>query len=218
MRLVTALVAAVAAVAALATSASGGHGGALLNLGVFHARLAPVAHDPTVDAGSNAAGSATLVRFGGRVLAQITVRGVTPSLPHAMHIHGKNAPELARCPRADRRDDIVDDGLIQTAEGVPDYGRVLFSLTRRGETTPAVALDLARFRVATRAGTISYRRFLQVPAEIAVRLRQLAIVVHGHDLNGNGIYDGPASNLGVPLEAELPVACGAIGRSLLPRR
>jgi hypothetical protein len=42
------------------------------------------------------------------------------------------------------------------------------------------------------------------------------IVVHGNDLNGNGAYDGPSSSLSaligaqVPLEAELPVACGPI--------
>jgi hypothetical protein len=40
--------------------------------------------------------------------------------------------------------------------------------------------------------------------------------VHGHDLNGNGTCDGESSSLSalvgveVPLEAELPVACGPI--------
>jgi hypothetical protein len=33
-----------------------------------------------------------------------------------MHIQGKDAGELSFCPGADRRDDLVDDGLIETVE------------------------------------------------------------------------------------------------------
>jgi hypothetical protein len=36
------------------------------------------------------------------------------------------------------------------------------------------------------------------------------VVIHGEDLNNNGVYDGPTTGLGVPLEAELPVACGEL--------
>ena len=44
--------------------------------------------------------------------------------------------------------------------------------------------------------------------------RRMHIVVHGHDLDGSGAYDGPEGYLGagVPLEAELPMACGEITR------
>ena len=57
-----------------------------------------------------------------------------------------------------------------------------------------------------------------MPAEVADNLGRLHIVVHGADLNGNGVYDfGPGTSTlsslagaPVPLEAELPVACGTI--------
>jgi hypothetical protein len=51
-----------------------------------------------------------------------------------------------------------------------------------------------------------------VPSNVAERLEDFAIVQHGVDLNGNGVYDGVASDLdpSVPLEATLPANCGAI--------
>ncbi len=45
---------------------------------------------------------------------------------------------------------------------------------------------------------------------MAANLGEFHIVQHGVDLNGNGVYDGPVSDLGVPLEAELPATCGVI--------
>ena len=53
--------------------------------------------------------------------------------------------------------------------------------------------------------------FLQIELRNC-RLENLHIVIHGEDLNNSGEYDGRISTLGVgiPLEAELPVACGTI--------
>jgi hypothetical protein len=123
----------------------------------YRANLSPVPHSAQADGGSNARGSAKLVRRGSRVQVVVNARGVSPRLPHAMHIQGKEAAgEIARCPGADRRDDIVDDSLIETAEGLDDYGPVLVSFTERGDTSAKSLLALDRFPVATKAGTLNY--------------------------------------------------------------
>jgi hypothetical protein len=73
--------------------------------------------------------------------------------------------------------------------------------------------------VADENGKLRYKRTIAIPSEFIDALDDLHIVVHGADLNGNGAYDfdaGTSSLSGlvgapVPLEAELPVACGTIG-------
>ncbi len=179
----------------------------------YRAHLDAVPHLPTADGNSNASGTAKLVRKGRRVSVVVKARGLSPRLPHAMHIHGKEAAaEIARCPGADRRDDLVDDGLIETAEGLDDYGPVLVSLTTRGDTSAESVLALDRFAVARKNGTFTYTRRIKVPANLARRLDDLHVVVHGHDIDGNGKYEGRTTALGAPLEGELPVACGEIRR------
>ena len=92
----------------------------------YRANLNAVPHVPTADGNSNASGTTKLVRKGRRVSVLVKAMGLSPRLPHAMHIHGKEAAgEIASCPGADRRDDLVDDGLIETAEGLDDYGPAL---------------------------------------------------------------------------------------------
>ena len=54
----------------------------------FRANLAPVPHDPAADAGSNVTGQTTLLRRGNNVRTILSARGLSPHLPHAMHIHG----------------------------------------------------------------------------------------------------------------------------------
>ena len=61
-------------------------------------------------------------------------------------------------------------------------------------------------------GTFTYTRRIQVPANLAGRLDELHVVIHGHDIDGNGKYEGRTTALGAPLEGELPVACGQIHR------
>ena len=177
----------------------------------YRASLSAVPHEGTKDGNSNASGSAKLVRKGTRVSVLVKAMSLSPRLPHAMHIHGKEAAgEIARCPGADRRDDIVDDGLIETAEGLEDYGPVLVSFTTRGDTSSDSTLALDRFPVARKNGTFTYTRKLRVPRGLAGRLDELHVVIHGHDINGDGQYGGRQTALKAPLEAELPVACGPI--------
>jgi hypothetical protein len=179
----------------------------------YRAKLGAVPHLPTADGNSNASGTAKLVRKGRRVSVLVKAMGLSPRLPHAMHIHGKEAAgEVATCPGANRRDDLVDDGLIETAEGLDDYGPVLVSFTTRGDTSADSVLALDRFPAARKNGTLTYTRNIKVPANLAGRLDELHVVIHGHDIDGNGKYEGRTTALGAPLEGELPVACGKLHR------
>lgn len=184
---------------------------------VFRADLQPVPHNPAADSGSNVSGQAFLLLRGDELRTVLIARGLSPELPHAIHIHG-TPKALNECPSlgADKN----GDGLIDTLEGLPDYGPIDVSLTTNGGTSGEFvdALALDRFPVANRAGVLTYNREFTIPTEFADALGQLHIVVHGEDLNDNGQYDfdtGTSSLSGpvgadVPLEAELPVACGTI--------
>jgi hypothetical protein len=178
-----------------------------------HAKLKAVPHDPVADAGSNVRGTAKIQLRGTNAKIHVKARGLTPKLPHAMHIHGKDNPEVAFCPGGDRRDDLVNDGLIETVEGLADYGGIQVSLTRRGDTSPASGLALDRFQNARRNGTLNYKRAFDLPHAVAERLEDKHIVIHGADLDRDGKYGGRTTALGAPLEAELPVACGELIRT-----
>ena len=199
------------AVVGTAAVADPGHGGPER----YRAALSPVPHDPAADAGSNVAGKAKVwVTNGGTAKVRVKAWGLSPNLPHAMHIHGKEAAgEIAMCPGADRRDDLVDDGLIETVEGLADYGGILVSFTTFGDTSPASGLALDRMPVAKQNGLLKYKRTFSIPTNLASRLDELHIVVHGEDLNRDGMYGGRTTALGAPLEAELPVACGELTRT-----
>jgi hypothetical protein len=193
------------------------------SVGVFRADLAPVAQNPSTSAGSGASGFAYLARVGDRLTGVIYAQGLSPNLPHAMHVHGFEQA-VAECPGAAR--DANGDHLVDTLEGIVDYGPILVSFTTTGGTGGNLlpdGLDLSRYPVANAAGYLTYSRTFSIPLSVAERLGQLHIVIHGSDLNGNGVYDGVRSSLSdlvgatVPLEAELPVACGPI-RSLATQR
>ncbi len=184
-------------------------------VGSFHASLAPVPHHPSADSGSNASGQASLVVLDDQLRAFVFARGLSPDLPHAMHIHG-HEEAVAECPSLAAAG---DDGLIDTLDGLPDYGPIQVSFTTRGGTGGNLLPDglaLDRFPVADRFGFVNYQRTFTIPDDIADRLGDMHIVIHGHDLNGNGTFDGELSSLSdvvgapVPLEAELPVACGSL--------
>ena len=66
-------------------------------VGSFRASLAPVPHDRAADNGSNASGRASLVLFDDHLTAFVFARGLSPNLPHAMHIHG-HEEAVAECP------------------------------------------------------------------------------------------------------------------------
>ena len=177
------------------------------------AQLRPVAHNGQADGGSHSTASVRVLNHGdGTVTIIVEARNVTPNQPHAQHIHG----EGDRCPTPEARDARVDDGLIDTAEGVPFYGSVVVSLTTSDTTlTAGDALALNRFPVADANGNYTYERTLtigsQIPADVVNELEEYEVVIHGIDLDGSGAYDGEArSSLtdSAPLEATIPAACG----------
>jgi hypothetical protein len=156
---------------------------------------------------SGAKGIARLGLEGDELTTKINSRGFSANLPHAQHIHGEEEAKN-ECPPATADND--GDGLVSTLEGLPFYGPIRVSFTTEGDTSPASGLALDRFPTANPGGSFRYKETFEIPSEVATNLGELHIVQHGVDLNGNGVYDGPVSALGVPLEAELPATCGVI--------
>jgi hypothetical protein len=161
---------------------------------------------------SGASGTANLALEGVQLNTDIASQGLAPNLPHAQHIHGLEQA-ISECPSlaADQN----GDGLVNTTEGQPSYGPILTSLTTEGDTSPDSALAVDRFPVANEDGTLTYDRTLGVPKNVADRLGEFAIVQHGVDLNGNGVYDeeaaGPSDlDPSLPQEATIPANCGRI--------
>lgn len=169
------------------------------------ADLAAVPHTAT-SLNADADGTLKLRRVAGdRVVVVLRASGLSPDLPHAVHIHGGlSGPNV--CPPAGADG---EDGLVSTLDGIPFYGGINVSLTTSGDTSPASALALDRFPVADADGDLRYQRTFVVPDAVAEALDDLHVVVHGLDLSGNGAYDGDAPLL-QGAEATLPVLCGQI--------
>lgn len=174
----------------------------------LHYDLSPVQHKKQV-CDSRASGYANIRRCGNRLFVTIEVFNASPNLPHAQHIHA-NASGI--CPPRSARNNRVDDGLIDTVEGLPFYGPIQVSLTTSGDTSPASGLALSRFPVANDKGYYRYQRVIKVSDDVLDLLVNSVIVVHGIDINNNSEYDfgfgGSPLADGVPLEATLPAACG----------
>ena len=177
----------------------------------YSAELDPVPHHPRADSGSNVSGQATLVEVDGDLKVEVWARGLSPRLPHLMHIHGELEAKN-ECPGPEFRRGGVSNRLIETVDGLPAYGPIQVTFSRKGDTSAAAGLDLATAPVANRYGKLAYQRvLLDVPDEVLDELDDLHIVIHGEDLDNDGMYDPePITALGAPLEAELPVACGEI--------
>ncbi len=161
---------------------------------------------------SGASGTANLALEGDQLTTDIASEGLAPGLPHAQHIHGLEQA-MSECPTI--LNDQNGDNLVNTTEGEPSYGPILTSLTTEGDTSPESALAVDRFPVANEDGTLTYDRTFGVPANVADRLEEFAIVQHGVDLNGNGVYDeeaaGPSDlDPSLPQEATIPANCGVI--------
>ena len=194
-------------------------GAALVLVGAAYMSLTPAAFaqdmfqadlDPLNNSG--ASGTANLALEGDQLTTDIASEGLAPGLPHAQHIHGLEQA-MSECPTI--LNDQNGDNLVNTTEGEPSYGPILTSLTTEGDTSPESALAVDRFPVANEDGTLTYDRTFGVPANVADRLEEFAIVQHGVDLNGNGVYDeeaaGPSDlDPSLPQEATIPANCGVI--------
>ena len=103
-----------------------------------------------------------------------------------MHIHGRDHAEVAFCQTANRRDDIVDDGVIKTARVSRTAAESRRPLTQRGDISPASGLALGRVERARSNGTLNYMRTFKLPHAVAERVEDEHIVIHGPDLNRDG--------------------------------
>lgn len=170
----------------------------------FSALMAPLNN-------SDVTGTSKITRVGNsQIRVQVTLEGLAPGLPHAMHIHGSldgSADSVCPTPSADSN----GDGLISTPEGIPSYGGILVSLTTSGDTSPESTLAVDRFPTAAN-GTIDYDRVIDVDPAVAARLADLHVVSHGIDLDRSGGYNGRPSplNSSVPFEATIPNSCGEL--------
>ena len=161
---------------------------------------------------SGASGTADLALEGDQLTPNIASEGLAPNLPHAQHIHGLEQA-MSECPTI--LNDQNGDNLINTTEGDPSYGPILTSFTTEGDTSPESGLAVDRFPVADENGNLTYGRTFGVPTNVAERLGDFAVVQHGVDLNGNGVYDFEAAGASdldpnLPQEATLPANCGTI--------
>lgn len=172
---VLAAVSAVMAIAAPATAGKGDH---------YTAHLTELNDSGVV-------GQAVLRMGDGMLDVNMTVTSLDEGVTHIQHIHGKAEAE-AECPTIAR--DTNSDGFIDVGEGAPDYGPVL--------------LNLAPFPTPNNGGvTKTKATYTRVNSGESVAslapLDSRVIVVHGLDINGNGVLDSG-------FEAAMPVACGEI--------
>ncbi|HSF37643.1 MAG TPA: hypothetical protein VLA70_16080 [Nocardioides sp.] len=151
---------------------------------------------------------------GRKAKVRIDARGLAKNLPHAQHLHF-GAEARNECPNV--FDDANNDLRINVAEGVPDYGPILKSLTTKGDTSPKSGLAVDRFPT-TPKGVEKYERVINfAPGAVlkAIKNGKGVIVIHGVDHNGNGEYDfdgAGASELdpSLPAEATDPALCGVL--------
>ncbi|MEW1690336.1 hypothetical protein ACIQOF_32235 [Streptomyces sp. NPDC091265] len=161
---------------------------------------------------SGASGTAMVSTEGRKLTVKIEAEGLVPGMPHAQHIHGSTDGHDFRCP--DKSADKDGDGIVSTAEGVPMYGDINISLTTKGDTSKDSGLAVDRMPVADKDGKLSYSRTINVSQAVADHIKDLHVVQHGIDPNGNAKYDfgKGKSELDpkLPQEATAPASCGMV--------
>ncbi|GAA4933413.1 hypothetical protein ACFPM3_04500 [Streptomyces coeruleoprunus] len=166
--------------------------------------------DPLNDSGAN--GTVMLSLDGTRLTVKIESEGLTPGQPHAQHIHGSTDGHDFRCPDASADKD--GDGIVTTSEGLPVYGAINISLTTEGDTSADSGLAVDRMPVADADGRLSYERTITVSQDVADHIKDLHVVQHGLDRNGDGQYDFGAGKSDLdpklPQEATAPAVCGLV--------
>jgi hypothetical protein len=164
---------------------------------------------------SGVSGKAHVTVKGNKLNVTLEASGLLRKAPHAVHIHyGEQARN--ECPTL--RDDTNKDRRLTTLEGVPAYGPVAVSLTTKGDTSPASALAIDRFKTAPKGKIHYHRHDIKTDKSVAQGIRDgdAVVVVHGVDHNHNGVYDFSAGKSDLdpklPAEATNPAACGVLRR------
>ncbi len=158
---------------------------------------------------SGASGDISISLNGTTADITINVSGVSDFV-HAQHLHGEFGV-TGSCPSGTDLD-ADGDGIVNTVEGVPNYGTVKVSLTTDGDTSEAYALQIDSFPVGS-GGSYTYTRSFELTEETAAGLGDLFFVVHGFDADGSGEYDGDARSPlsdDLPLEATMPIGCATL--------
>ncbi|MFD2081724.1 hypothetical protein SAMN05421678_11783 [Actinopolymorpha cephalotaxi] len=180
----------------------------------FHMKLAD-----TMGNKSGSKAEATIWVKGDALTVDINGTGFTPNSPHAQHFHGSFTDNKNfTCPTSSADKD--NDGQVTVEEGLPMYGDVILSLTTKGDTSPKSGLAVDRMPVADAQGNLHYKRTIQLSPGAGEKLRNLHIVQHGLDANGNHKYDMEALGestfakslgvSGIPEEATNPATCGTV--------
>ena len=162
-------------------------------VGEFAADLAPLNQD--------GAGLATLVQQGTTVTVHLQASGLDGGV-HLAHIHGLKQAQN-ECPTLAQDGD--GDGLVNLAEGLPAYGPVQVTLSQ-GTNDRGSSLDYTR--------TYSHLDSGDAIASLG-GLDRYAIVVHGVDLNGDGVatnpdVEGDGTGDADDHEISMPALCGTI--------
>ncbi|WP_201465849.1 hypothetical protein [Janibacter melonis] len=173
----------------------------------------------TMGNGSGATATVIMDIHDDEMTLKISGRGFVPNAPHAQHFHGSfdvNKDFTCPTPAADAD----GDGQVTTEEGLPTYGDIIISLTTEGDTSPKSGLAVDRMPVADAKGRLTYERTFPLPNGSGRKLRNLHVVQHGLDANGNGKYDlaalgessfaRSAGVKGIPEEATNPATCGTV--------
>lgn len=160
----------------------------------FTADLAPVNH--------GGHGDVQLQQRGTHLTVDLEAHGLDDGT-HVAHIHGIRQAQ-AECPSLAR--DANADGLVDFLEGLPDYGPVLRTLS---EGTSDQGTDLGYVR--------SFKHLDNGDGIASLgRLDQYAVVVHGVDLDGDGVATKPDvhgdGGDADDNEITMPALCGVIVR------
>ncbi|MBQ0985558.1 hypothetical protein KBZ10_13755 [Streptomyces sp. F63] len=164
------------------------------------------------DSGSR--GTAMVSLRGNEMTVWIKSEGMVPGQPSAQHLHGSTEGRDFVCP--DDSADTNKDGILDNTEATVHYGDINIALTVSGDTDAATSgLAVDRMPVADANGKVSYKRTIEVGQDVVEKIKDLHIVQHGIDPNGNGEYDFDGAGKSeldpkLPQEATAPTNCGEV--------
>ncbi|MFI0713588.1 hypothetical protein ACH4SK_23610 [Streptomyces inhibens] len=161
---------------------------------------------------SGGSGTAMLSLNGNQLTVKIESEGLVPGQPHAQHIHGSTDGHDFQCPDASA--DTDGDGIVNNTEATVHYGDINITLTTEGDTSPDSGLAVDRMPKADAQGKLSYERTIPVSQDVVDHIKDLHVVQHGIDPNGNKKYDFGAGKSELdpklPQEATAPAVCGIV--------
>jgi len=174
-------------------------------------------YQATLDALNHASGSGTLSISlnGDRATVTEHYTGLATTFsgnpyPHVQHIH---IDGMGTCPgmSADKN----GDGIVDTVEGQPSYGKIGTTLATTGDTSAKAATTLT---VAPSGGSADYKRTFTMNAATIAALKAGTAVVVVHGLDPSTLSkkaQGEKSNLvpSLPLAATSPALCGVLAAS-----